>query len=492
MKMNLILEGTTILLIFIGAGIMLLAGFWIRKILRIISTKQLFLYWQRLFALTIFFMAGYLSSIALILIGQANYILVASGIIFAMGALFVYFVGRVSFVTIQEYQITASSLSATSDKLKYQQTMLESQFQLHTQDIELRSVQLLAVSEIAQTITMILNINELLDAIANLISHRFDHYRVSIFLIDEEKENSFLNPTISEGGMRIFNQQNRHRLDTNSIVGLAASRHEITNSFDFKTETILKASSELPETFPEVAFPLLIGAQLIGILDVQNINHDRFTVDNISILSTLANIVAIAIQNTLSFDQLRKALSTSEKGYQQMTQQKWMEISKKPSNPGYRYAQKRVTQIKDPSDIVNMKLKASQDEVIITSDPNQPASITIPIKLRDEVIGVLNINSSIDRKKWSTDEIAIVKAIADHGGQALENARLLQDSQQRASKERIIGEITSRISSAANMENILKTAVQELGTFIPDSVLNRRFIRRAWKSSQFEQLDTSR
>jgi GAF domain-containing protein len=67
-------------------------------------------------------------------------------------------------------------------------------------------------------------------------------------------------------------------------------------------------------------------------------------------------------------------------------------------------------------------------------------------------------------------------AVAERVALAVENARLLESSQNQASKERIIGEISTKISAATSMDNILKTAVGELGNIIPDTDIFIQFV----------------
>jgi GAF domain-containing protein len=374
-----------------------------------------------------------------------------------MGALFVYYISRVSFFTIKEYQSTANALQKTSNELQVQQNNLGIQINLGSQNNQFRTVQLSALMEVARTISMGLKTDESLPIISDLISNRFGFQQADIFLLNESNENEITLAVSSAG-----RAQESFQIDTNSLVGLAARKGVLITSTEFKSQIDGKASLEMTELISEVALPLQIGDQLIGVLDVQNENRKPFSEDDINILITLANLVAISIQNTRSFDQLRKALSSAEKGYQQVTQRSWSEISRKTSNPGYIYSQKKLVQIKKPEDIAILKSKATGIEEILPSEQNQPASITVPIKLRDQVIGVLDIKSRINRQKWSVDEIALVRAIADRGGQALENARLLNESQQRASRELAIGEISSKISSSIQVESILRTAAEEL------------------------------
>jgi len=87
--------------------------------------------------------------------------------------------------------------------------------------------------------------------------------------------------------------------------------------------------------------------------------------------------------------------------------------------------------------------------------------------VRDEVVGVLHIRSAGATQRWREDDLALAQAIAERAGLALENARLLQEAQRRAVRERTISEIASRISASVNLRNILQTAVEELARVMP-------------------------
>ena len=106
---------------------------------------------------------------------------------------------------------------------------------------------------------------------------------------------------------------------------------------------------------------------------------------------------------------------------------------------------------------------------------NTEVTMTVPVKLRGEVIGVLHIESNDPSKKWQTDEISLVEAVAERAAFALENARLFQDARRRAAKEQLISESTSKISGALNIENILQTTAQELERVLGGSEVLIRF-----------------
>jgi GAF domain-containing protein len=87
--------------------------------------------------------------------------------------------------------------------------------------------------------------------------------------------------------------------------------------------------------------------------------------------------------------------------------------------------------------------------------------LAIPIRLRNEVIGVINLRAA-DGNTWSPDQVDIAEAIAARLSLAIETSTLLHASQRRANIERITADITGRIGSSTHLETILQTAAQEL------------------------------
>jgi GAF domain-containing protein len=102
------------------------------------------------------------------------------------------------------------------------------------------------------------------------------------------------------------------------------------------------------------------------------------------------------------------------------------------------------------------------------------ATLSLPITLRGEFIGNVEVRAPGNRE-WTQDELDVVSAILERAALALENARLLEESQKRAAKERVIGEISAKISAQTNLEGLLKTAALELGRTLPGSEVSVQF-----------------
>jgi GAF domain-containing protein len=78
------------------------------------------------------------------------------------------------------------------------------------------------------------------------------------------------------------------------------------------------------------------------------------------------------------------------------------------------------------------------------------------------MIGKLKLSALDPDRNWTDDELAMAQAAAERTALTLETARLLEDAQRRATKEQIISEGSTRVSSALDIENILQITAEEL------------------------------
>ena len=87
----------------------------------------------------------------------------------------------------------------------------------------------------------------------------------------------------------------------------------------------------------------------------------------------------------------------------------------------------------------------------------------------------MNIKAPTTNRLWSKNEVNLAEAISERLSLALENARLIQESQRQVIKEQTISEVTGKIGASINLKNVLQTAVEELGHAIPGSEVTIEF-----------------
>ena len=252
----------------------------------------------------------------------------------------------------------------------------------------------------------------------------------------------------------------KHRLEVGhtGIVGYVTSTGNPRIALDTGADTVYFDNPDLPDTRSEMALPLSVGNTVIGALDVQSTVPNAFTQEDINIMSTLAGQVSSVIQNTRLFEESRTALANAEQAYHQITGQTWSNIKRITPLVGYRFDGTKPEPL-------NQRVSGNQTEV-------QEDALSLPVQLRNTTIGNLKIKAPSKDYEWTEDEITIIQATAERVALAVENARLLIESQKQAAKEQVIGEISSKIGASINLDNILQTTIREMGRILPGAEIS--------------------
>jgi GAF domain-containing protein len=331
--------------------------------------------------------------------------------------------------------------------------------------IEKRARQFQTISQITRTILSTQNLQDLLPQITQVISQQFDFYHVGIFLIDPNREYAALSASNSEGGERMLARSHKLRIGQTGIVGYVAKAGKVRIALDTGGDAIYFNNPDLPETRSEMALPLFqASGEIIGILDIQSAVPNAFYQEDIEVLTTLADQVSVAIANARLYEETQKALIEAELVYRHELKTGWEKFSRSQKLAGIRRRSMKSSFLAEPLDVPGAK------EVIRFGNIYQEqvkgskiSQLTMPVKLRGEVVGVLNLKADNNRK-WSADEMDIITAIIERAALSIENARLLNESRKIAEKERAISEISAKIGQGTEIETILRTAVRELGT----------------------------
>jgi GAF domain-containing protein len=152
----------------------------------------------------------------------------------------------------------------------------------------------------------------------------------------------------------------------------------------------------------------------------------------------------------------------------------WQEFIRRRKLTGIRHSGARATLLYGKGD--GGSADRSDSERDQTRSRARSAVLSLPITLRGEHIGHVEVRAPGSRQ-WSQDELEVVNAILDRAALALENARLLEDSQKRAAKERVIGEISAKISVQSDIDELLKIAALELSRTLPGAEVAVQFTR---------------
>jgi GAF domain-containing protein/HAMP domain-containing protein len=395
--------------------------------------------------------------------------------------------------TEDEIGTLASAFNRMTDQLNQTLLGLEQRVAERTTDLEVsrqqsvkRANELQSIGEISKIITGEQKLETLLPLITRLVSERFNFYHTGIFLVDDTNQYAVLQAANSTGGKSMLERGHKLEVGGSGIVGYVAQSGSPRISLDVGQDAVYFNNPDLPNTRSEMALPLKVHDRIVGVLDVQSERPGAFTENDANTLSILADQIAISLENAKLFTQTQEALSESQALYRQNLQESWRSFSREKEFIGYQQSLtsgKKLTQLVE-SDEIRQAMNRGEVLIFHADGVTQEASIVVPIKLRGQIIGSINIKAPSKNRQWSTDESNLAETISERLSIALENARLIQESQRQAIKEQTISEVTGKIGASINLKNVLQTAVEELGRALPGSEVIIKFEQKNGNAEQ--------
>jgi GAF domain-containing protein len=336
-------------------------------------------------------------------------------------------------------------------ELQTMRATLEQRVHERTSALDRRSSQLEAASYVSRQTAAIQGPKELLTNVVELITSQFGYYHSAIFLLDERGKYAVLQAASSDGGKRMLERGHRLEVGREGIVGYAAYQRRARIALDVGDEDVFFNNPDLPSTRSEVALPLTVRNKVIGVLDIQSYDQGAFTQDDLNTLQAMADQVALAIENDRLLTESQTALRQLQEMTSESTYRTWKNRLSRKSH-GYVYTPSGVSTLANPDQYL---------ESVKVDNPYEDRLI-IPISLRNSKIGQITLKRRGKNSKWSEREQQLGNQIADQVALALENARLLEETQLRAAREQTISNMSSRFGQTTDMDTLLKLAVQEL------------------------------
>src|SRR5687768_8057269 len=310
--------------------------------------------------------------------------------IFILTGLLIYLIIKSLRDALNRSLSTARQLSISNAELNELRVDLEQRVETRTSELAKRAVQLEGVSKVARTSASVQDLNALLPDITNLVSQQFGFYHVGIFLMDEARDLAVLRAANSEGGQQMLNRNHSIPIDLNSIVGYTISIGEPRISLDIGVDSVSPDNPDLPNTHSEMALPLRVGTRVIGAIDVQSTATNAFSPEDVAILTTLADQVSIAIENDRLFGETRNALAESKSVFEKYTRQDWSNFVSQVKHTGFVFDGQYVTPLDNQTKREPIKTAIKTGSL---AREKGSATIAVPIKLRGQTIGVLDLRS---------------------------------------------------------------------------------------------------
>ncbi|MCU0513611.1 MAG: GAF domain-containing protein [Anaerolineae bacterium] len=256
--------------------------------------------------------------------------------------------------------------------------------------------------------------------------------------MDETQTTAILRYSRGDVGQHLIQRGHRLRVGSPSVVGTVTGEKRpviINDTFSQHGGDTLAALPNplLPDTRAEMGLPLLISDELLGVLDIQSREPDRFLPQDLPAFQLIADQLAIAIYNARLQALAEARYEQISRLNQQMMREAWQ----------------------------NGDTRALLREVYGTpASPDSRATLSVPLQIRGQVVGTLE--AALPDATFTEGENVILQAVAERVSLAMENARLFQETQNSLAETSALYQLSQQLNETSTLDDVLNAIIVSL------------------------------
>ncbi len=363
-----------------------------------------------------------------------------------------------------------------------------------------RATQLEATSEVGRRIASILGLDELLSEVVELVHETFNYDHVHVFLIDPDTQEAVYRAGNGSVGRAIREEGLRLKVGQEGMIGHAASTRQPLIANDVAKDPFYVPHPLLADTRSECTVPLVIGDRVIGVLDVQSHELDAFGDDDLFLLQTFGDQLAVAIENARLFEESERRIRSLaalnrmgqtisstldltallDEAYRQISQvidasnfyiafydEERDEVSFPlaieegervtwQSRRGTRSLTEHIIRTRQPLFLPENVVEAATE--ILGNPPVGRAALSwmgVPMIVGEKVIGVIAVQSYAKARAYTEEDLNVLQTIAAQVATAVQNARLFQETRQSAEEMRLLYDLGVALSETLELDRVL-------------------------------------
>ena len=314
---------------------------------------------------------------------------------------------RAEVTTTDEVGTLATAFNTMTSQLQETLGGLEQRVAERTQNLEL-------AAEVGRSVSQVRELEVMLRDACDLILKEFDLYYVQVYLTDPSQTRLVLEAGTGEVGAQLLARSHSLPFNTASINGRAAVEKRTVVISDTAQSATFRPNVLLPDTRGEMAVPLIVGENVVGVLDMQTTVPGVLNEEVLPAFEALAGQLAVAVQNANLVAEAEQARAEVEAQARRLVRQGWdehLDAIHKPEQIGYVFDRTEVTPLED----------------IEETELPEGKAVSAPISLTGEMLGSLLVEIDEERQNEQTSEL--VNTVARLVAQQLENLRLLESSE---------------------------------------------------------------
>jgi GAF domain-containing protein/CheY-like chemotaxis protein len=367
------------------------------------------------------------------------------------------------------------------------------------EEVKQKAEEASSLYQVAQRLSSILDTDELLDQILKVVVESFGYLNCAILLLDKKKNELFVKA--ASGFSDELVKSIRIKVGREGVTGWVAQTGEPLVVGDVSKEH--RYVMGMKECKSEVAVPLILKGEVIGVLDAESQRLFAFTEKDVRILSQLASQMAVVLENsrlfseekkrylqlalindvgrkvvsTLNLDQLLESaieaiqlsfkydhisLFLVDKSSGELILKNFCGKSDNTVKPGYRQ-KKGVGMVGRAAELGKTVLcnDVTQEHIYVPAIAETMSELSVPIKSGNEVLGVLDVES-LTPDTFDEQDVAVLETVTDLLATAIDNARLYEETKRKARRLELTDQINRAISSTLDLESVFHIVSTEL------------------------------
>lgn len=331
-------------------------------------------------------------------------------------------------------------------------------------------------SQVAQRISHRMPLQDVLNNAVEQIHIEYPLiYHAQIFLVDDEGQNAQLVASTGQVGRMLIERRHSLPIGSLSVIGQVTANGQAVIFRAGSADGIHRRNEFLPDTAVEAAFPLRIGDQIIGALDLQSKVITAFQQEDLAIFQSLADHIAIAIDNARLFDetetrlqenrqlveQTRRAAAEVERLNQQLTRRFWDDYLAQKSESRSVTVDFANSDSSPDSQWTPTLSQAVQTNAPVYYEQDGVRIVAVPLQVRGQVIGAMEFELDASGQ-LAPEDLSLIQEVGERLGLAAETNRLFEASQSAAQREALVNEIATRLQASNTVEMTLSAAARSL------------------------------
>jgi GAF domain-containing protein len=328
--------------------------------------------------------------------------------------------------------------------------------------------QLEVLQEVSQAINSDQKTETVLEAALHHLVHTLDYQAAQIYRLSPLGKDLWLLLECGVGTKPVTQTPDLFSIDEDNIVSHALRSDEVIYLPDINSSRYSydpQIQGESPAVIKsELAIPLQAKQNELGVLRVQSKKLDGFDKTDTTFLGSLAALLAAAIKSSQTVQRLEDELHEIRILYNLQRQEDLSQRSPatgKQSRPGYAYDRSAISEVGQLSSLAQQALAKEQIGASIIQEGPMREVVT-PIKLYGETIGVIGIEENSDSTEPSTDDISLLEEVSAQVALAIENARLLQQTQERTKELSLLFEASRQLSETIDLQQIYEILADQI------------------------------